>query len=122
MGFLNSWRASFLSGKAFMKFNKKEYIEAISLIEKICKLDPKMDRIEICYSYLGRSYVKIGKFDDALKVMNNAYDLFLIKINKIDEKQYHQEFKVFLDAFIYLLNEMGQIDRANEVARQKDHL
>lgn len=120
MYFFRKWRASFLYGRAVMRFYQKRYEDTSRLMEKVCELDPNMERKEYCYSYLGRSYSALGQYDNALKLMLQAYELFKNQIIEDDYKQ--REFVDFMEAFSDTLHKSGQIDRAQEIKCElKEH-
>jgi len=53
-------------GKGIMKFQQGRFEDAARLLEKSFRLDPEDDQIEFCNAYLGRSYLALGRKDDAL--------------------------------------------------------
>ncbi len=61
-------------------FNKREYKEAISELQKTIKYNPKF---AVAYSVLAESFLGIGEYDMALKYIKSAHN-----INKDDEEYF----------------------------------
>lgn len=118
MHFIKKFIASYLYGKALMKFNQKHYKDAETLLKKVCKLDPNHDRKELYWNYLSRSYLALGKYNDALKLMSKTYELYLNRNTIIDDDFEQNEFMEFMNAFINVLNKVGKNDRARAVAHE----
>ncbi|MBC8412385.1 MAG: tetratricopeptide repeat protein [Nitrospira sp.] len=81
-------RSSFEDGLAL--FNLGQYEEAVPHFQKAAELDPDFSKP---YFYLGRSYLNLGRWLDAIQPLRTAYDL--------SPEEYKQEiFNVFIDALI----------------------
>jgi tetratricopeptide (TPR) repeat protein len=98
-----------------MKFQQGRFEDAARLLEKSFRLDPEDDRIEFCNAYLGRSYLALGRTDDALDQMSRAYARFEKERPEIENEYAQREFQKFIRHYIKVLNKVGQTERANEV-------
>ena len=72
MPFLRKWIAAYLFGRAIMGFYQQRYKNTIRLLEKVRKLDPDNEKNELFCSYLGRSYLALERYDDALEMMSRS--------------------------------------------------
>ncbi len=118
MGFLSGYLAVFYFVRGLNKFNQKRYQEAVTIFEKVCKLDPKHKKKAVYHSYLGRSYHELGKYNDALHYLSLSYKDFRKK-DLIAEDDYERG--VILEtikAFSSVLNELGEEDRSHEIAKE----
>jgi tetratricopeptide (TPR) repeat protein len=93
---------AYLYGRAVMRFYQKRYEDTARLLEKACKLDPNDERKELTYSYLGRSYLALKRYDDALEIMSQAYELFRKRSQSIKDESERSEFIQFIRAFVDL--------------------
>lgn len=119
MSFIEKWIAAYLYGRAIMGFYKQRYKDTVRLLEKVRKLDSDNEQKELFCSYLGRSYLALERYDDALEMMSLAYELFLKKSENMEEEFERQEFKQFLNAYIELLEKVGQTERAQDIAHEQ---
>jgi len=122
MAFWEKWLVPWYSGLAFSKFQRQKYKDAARLFEKICKLDPKGDRMELIYSCLGRCYLALEKNNEAFKVLTTAYDLYRQR-GYIPKEDFNRvQYKEFLRAYSYILSKVGQESRSKEVALELEKL
>jgi tetratricopeptide (TPR) repeat protein len=122
MSLIGKWITSYLYGRAVMRFYQQRYKDTVRLLEKVRKLDPDNEQKELFCSYLGRSYLALERYDDALEMMSLAYELFRKKGKNMEEEFESQEFKQFLNAYIELLKKVGQTERAQDIAREQRFL
>ncbi len=108
-------RASYLYGQALMQFHQKRYNESARLLEKVCRLDKKNKQRELFFMYLGRSYLALGRNDEALNWLSNAYEIFKGKFQSSNIDLEIKEYMELLCAFRDVLEKVGHEDRANEV-------
>ena len=120
MGVFAKWRASFLYGRALRRFYQKNYLDAARLLQKVCELDPHHERNELYHSYLGRSYLSLGRYDDALQVLCRAYEPFRKRSQQLDTDFGRQEYVDTLNALSDVLHKVGQSSRAREVAHEAE--
>jgi tetratricopeptide (TPR) repeat protein len=107
--------AAFLFGRGVMKFNNKKYEEAAKILYKVCKLDPKQERMELTYLYLGRSLLEIGEHDEAVEYLSKSYDIFKFRISDSKDEYERYEFKNCVQYYLKALNETGQTDAARKI-------
>ena len=92
------------------------------MFEKVCKLDPNGDRMELIYSCLGRCYLSLEKNSEAFEVLTTAYDLYRQRDAIPEESFEQQEYKEFLRAYSFILNKIGQDNRSKEIALELEKL
>jgi tetratricopeptide (TPR) repeat protein len=114
---IREYMAAFLYGRGLMRFNQKRFEQAAHIFEKICRLDPYQERKGLTYSYLGRSLIRIGRRNEALQIMSEAYELFSLRIQDFKNEFERKEFADFIRDYIEALNEAGQIERVKEIER-----
>lgn len=115
MALWKKWLASWYSGLAFSKFQRQKHEEAARLFQKVCKLDPDGDHMELTYSCLGRCFLSLKRNSEALHALTTAYKLYQ-KQNKTPEGDFElQEYEEFLRAYSYALNKAGYADRLKEI-------
>ena len=120
MWFFNKARAAFLYGRALMRFKQKRFKDAVRLFETVCKLEPNDERKELTYSYLGRSYFALGQHHEALEIMSQAYELFLKRVQGIEDEIDKSEFKKFVKEYADALVKVGQDEHAREVLHEAE--
>ncbi|MFH1146215.1 MAG: hypothetical protein V1736_00725 [Pseudomonadota bacterium] len=113
---------AFYYGKALGKFYRRQYSDAARLFEMICGLQSEKDRKQLSYFYLGRSYVALRRYNEALDAMSKAYKLFEKRHETSKDPSEVQQFKDFLSIYSTLLRSMGQIDCAKDVERRQAEL
>ena len=118
MGFFSGLIASGLYGLAIGRFHRKRYENVVRLLEKACKLDPSYDESELYHSYLGRSYLAVGRYMVALRILSRAYELFSKRKAFLQGDFEHREFVNTLVAFGDVLQKVDQLDRAREIASE----
>ena len=118
MIFFAGLRASGLYGLAIGRFHRRRYEDVVRLLEKACQLDPSYDESELYHSYLGRSYLALGRYKDALRLLSRSYELFSKRRASLQGDFEHREFVNTLAAFGDVLQKVDQLDRAREVARE----
>lgn len=109
--------AAFLYGRGLMRFHQKRFEQAARIFEKVCRLDPDQDRKDLTYSYLGRSLIRIGRRNEALKIMSEAYELFVLRIQSLKNEFERKEFMDFIKDYIEALSGAGQTERVKEIER-----
>jgi tetratricopeptide (TPR) repeat protein len=119
---VGKWTGAYLYGRAVMRFYQKRYEDTARLLEKARKLDPNDERKEFSYSYLGRSYMALERYDDALEIMSLAYELFRKRSQSIEDESERSEFIQFIKAFVDLLCKVGQPERAQKVEREVEDI
>lgn len=120
MGFFSGLRASGLYGLAVGRFGKRKYADAARLLEKAYKLDPGYDESEIYHSYLGRSYLALGQYNEALDQLSRACQMFRGRARSLQKGFEQQQFLATLNALSDVLQKVGQLDRAREIAREAE--
>ena len=107
-------------GRALGHFYRGRYAEAAILFEKACELDPegKGVRIERIHASLGRCYLALGRYKEALEYLSRAYDPYWASARALTKDYDRREFIEFLAAFSDVLLRTGQVDRAEEIAQQ----
>jgi len=118
MWFFKRWKAAFLYGRAIMRFRQKRYEDAVRLFEIVCKLEPDDERKELTYSYLGRSYLALRQYDEALRMMSRAYELFRGRSRIITDENDQREFTKFVGEYVKVLIKVGQNKRAKEIQQE----
>jgi tetratricopeptide (TPR) repeat protein len=118
MWFFKRWKAAFLYGRALMRFRQKRYEDAVRLFGIVCKLEPEDERKELTYSYIGRSYLALGQYDEALRMMSIAYELFRGRYRITKDKNDQREFTKYVEEYVKILNKVGQNEKAKEIQRE----
>jgi tetratricopeptide (TPR) repeat protein len=119
MRLFGKWLAPWYSGLAFSKFANGKYQDAIRLFEKVIKLDPEADRIDLIYSCLGRCHLALGQLNEALETLNIAYELFLKQKQGFLKNNFEKrDYKEFLDAYSYVLRKFGHAEHALEIEKK----
>jgi len=103
-----------------MRFHQKKYIDAVRLFKKVCQLDPRSERKELELSYLGRSYLALGRYNDALEYLSKAYESFRERSRHLQRDFERREYLEYLQAFSDILEKVGQSDRARAVSREAE--
>jgi len=116
----SKWRAAALYGKALARFHQRRYKNAAHILEKVCRLDPDNERKELQFSYLGRCYLALGRYEESLQQLSCAYESFTERSQSLQRDFDRREFLDFLNAYSDALKRVGQLDRAREVAREAE--
>jgi tetratricopeptide (TPR) repeat protein len=122
MSFFGKLITPWYSGLAFSKFHRQRYEEAARLFEKVCKLDPTGDRMELVYSCLGRCYLALEKDDEALEILSNAFQLYQKRTQGPENDFERREYKELLRAYNFALEKTGLVDRAKEIAIELENV
>lgn len=101
-----------------MRFRQKRYEDAVRLFGIVCKLEPEDERKELTYSYIGRSYLALGQYDEALRMMSIAYELFRGRYRITKDKNDQREFTKYVEEYVKILNKVGQNEKAKEIQRE----
>ena len=118
MSFFRKHFAAFYSGRAFHKFSRKQYDDAIPLLEKVLKLDPDQERNDIIYSMLGQCYLAAGNYEKAFENLSIAYELCQkVQIKPNDEWEQNNR-KNMLEAYSSVLLELGQTQKSIEISSE----
>lgn len=120
MGFLTKWIAAGLYGIAMARFFQGRHSEAARLLEKVCRLAPDEERMELRYAYLGRSYLSLGQHKKALGLLSRAYEPYRIQSQSPEDEFEQRQFIEFLHAFRDILRITGRPDRAQEIAHEAE--
>jgi tetratricopeptide (TPR) repeat protein len=113
--------ASWYTGGAFSRFARKNYKDAADLFEKALRLDPDSGRKELSYSCLGRCYLVLGRMNEALKNLSMAYELYEKNISAALQNDFElSQYKEFLKAYSYALEQIGKSEYAHEIARRAE--
>lgn len=120
MGLLTRLRASFLYGRALMRFHQKKYHDAARLFEKVQLLDNDPERKELELAYLGRCLLALEQYNEALDYLSRAYEPFRKRSKALKSDFERREFLDTLNAFSDVLKKVGQMDRAREIAREAE--
>lgn len=108
----------FLTGKAISRFHRRDYKTATRLFERVLKLDSAPDRAELYYAYLGRSYLELGRHEDALAWLLRAYEPFCSRSSNLKGAYERGMFVEFLKALRAAYRETGQPGLADDVAAE----
>jgi tetratricopeptide (TPR) repeat protein len=121
MGIIKDIKVGLISGKAFSEFCKGHYEDAIVLLKKLLELDPEEDEgKEIVYSLLGRSYIQVNRYKEALLEMKKANEMFLENFSKRkNDEDYKKQYLDFLDWYIYLLDKLKMCDDLMDIKKLK---
>lgn len=120
MALLTRLRASFLYGRALMRFHQKKYNDAVRLFEKVYMLDSQCDRKELELAYLGRCLLALGRYNEALDYLSRAYEPFRNRSKALKSDFEQREFLDTLNAFSEVLRKMGQVDRAQKIDHEAE--
>jgi len=112
------FRAAGVYGRALARFYQRRYAEAALLFERAEELNPDTDRFHVAHALRGRCYRALGRDKEALECLSRAYEPYLGQREALDSDYSRREFVEFLSAFSDVLLRTGQVDRAEEVARQ----
>jgi len=118
MSFLGKCLAPIYTGLAFSRFAHEKYEDAARFLEKAIQLDPKTGRMEFIYSCLGRSYLALGRENDALETLATTYEIFHDKGLTFKGTSELRQYYEFLKAYSSVLHKVGQIERATEIAHE----
>ncbi len=121
MSFWRNFKATVFSTWGYRKFISRHYEKAIPLFEKAIVLGTDPDIIRISYAYLSRSYVILGRFEDALSVMPRADELYDLESNDRDDFN-RNEYKAFLDSYSLALRKLGFIEKADNVSTKSEQI
>ena len=88
MGILSTAQSEFDSGYGL--FSQGKYEQAVPHFRKAAEMEPTYGK---AYLYLGRSYLAMGKFVEAIQPLRTAYELAPDEANK-------ETFNLILDALI----------------------
>lgn len=73
----------------------------------------------IC-SYLGQCYVFLERYEDAVKILSKAYDLFTERKKEMKEHIDRDEYNEFLKAYSYALHKVGEFEQSAKVKDELD--
>ena len=111
-------KAVFLNFIADRKFTQRNYKEAARLFEKAIKYESDINSIVINYFRLGQCYTILKRYNEALEVMNNAYELFNNNEEVVKDSFKKQEYNKFLKAYSYVLNKIGDIELSKKISEE----
>jgi len=121
MPFWRDLKSTVFSTWGYNKFIAGKYKKAVSYFEKAVELGTDTDIKRLSNAYLGRSYVILGRFEEALSVMPKADELYNLESNERDD--YNQkEYKAFLDAYSLALRKLGFIERAESISNKSEQI
>lgn len=118
MRIIAEWVAASLYGRACGHFLRERYSKAAPLFEKVCRLIPDQERMELCYSYLGQCYLALEQYGKALESLSRAYESYRVQSQKEKDEIQQREFVKFLRAFSDVLRKTGQHVRAEQIERE----
>jgi len=110
-------------GHGFYRFAEGKYEKAARIFEKVCRLDPDGERMEIIHSCLGRCYLALGKNDEALENLSKAYHLFhnpKVPYRKAEDSVYPDEYNHMLKAYREVLLKLGQTELAEKISKEAE--
>lgn len=117
---LNKGIASFLYGGGFIRFQQKKYAKSIKLLQKALKLDPDANKAKkkLPYVFIGKSYLSLEKYDEALQILTKAYELFCkesLNLAYDNDSDVHYQ---LLTTYEEALRNAGQTKKAKKIARE----
>jgi len=107
----------FYSGFAFNRFIKKKYSRAIPLFMRIIYLDSGHPNLRYIYSCLGRCFLEVGEYNEALKTLSKSYDLYNENLSLLDNfglKEYSQ----LLKSYIKILTYFNMMEKAEKIRKE----
>lgn len=120
MSIIAKWIAAGLYGLACGHFFRGRYSKAALLFEKICRLTPDEERMELCYSYLGQCYLALGQREKALESLSRAYEPYRIRSQNSEDEFEQREYIKFLRALSDVLSATDLPIRAQEIEREAE--
>jgi tetratricopeptide (TPR) repeat protein len=99
--------ASMLYGAAGGIFIKGEYDKAISLLSKAKKYDPSLVDSELYLSILGRSYMYLKKYDEALPILVDAVKLMMKEENNKCHDSLKEQYSDTVKSLNYVATKKG---------------
>jgi tetratricopeptide (TPR) repeat protein len=105
-------------GRALGHFARGRYNDVVRLLKKALELDPSFDENALYHSILGRSYLSLGRCDDALECLARAYEMF--RIGPLRSGFDRRELLETARALASALREAGEIDHAREIVREAE--
>ena len=118
---LTSYKNAYLHGRALGKFLKGNFKESARLFEKVCALESHNDeRRELTFAYLGRCYLHLERYNEALKYLSMAFNEFNLnqRIHKFESEIERNEFSQFIKAYIYTLKHEGQLAKSLKIEQK----
>jgi tetratricopeptide (TPR) repeat protein len=112
-------RAGGVYGRALARFYRRKYDEAALLFERAEQLDPDTDRLHFNHALRGRCYRALGQYGPALHYLSRAYEPYCAQREALHSDYSKREFIEFLSAFSDVLLRTGQVERAEDIARQR---
>ena len=91
------------------------------LLKKSLEIGPDADVKRTAYSVLGRAYVALEEYDEALQVMPKAYDLFNPEKHE-GENFPEQEYKTSIKAYSLTLHKTGDSENGDEIAWEAENM
>ena len=116
MHFLQGCIATVLSFIGHNKFLNKKYPDAIRFFEKALKYKSDSDIKRMIFLNLGRCYVAIGEYDQAVHIMSSSYELISQNYNNVTDDVLKQEYRNFFKAYSYALDKIGKTDLSKKIS------
>lgn len=116
--FIKKYLLQYYSVIAFNRFMKKDYNRAIPLFKKVIELDPGCIHLEYIYSRLGRCFLAVRKYEDALEMISKAYELYGNEI-MLDDFEF-QEYSDLLNSYIIVLKHFNKSEQAKKIETEAE--
>lgn len=120
MSFFGRIVATALTFIAYRRFLQRKYEEAIRYFEKALRYDIEDDVKRIASSYLARSYVVVGKYEQALEIMCEVYRIYQEQGTEKEDTLQTEEYREFLKAFSFCLSKLGHSEHARQIQKEAE--
>ncbi len=119
-GKIKTYKAAFLSGKAFKRMEKGDYRSAAIILRKICREIPNEENIEFLFYSLGQCHYKLGQLKTAIKWLSNSYDLYQKGIVTNTSLRYRRCYRDVVELYSKVLRISGNADTADKIINDLD--
>ena len=118
MYFLEGFLATIFSFIGYRRFLNKRYQDAIRFYEKALKYKSDDDIKRTIFLSLGRCYVAIEEYDQAVNIMSSAYELISQNYDNVTDAILKREYRSFFKAYSYALGKIGKNDISKKITEE----
>ena len=117
---LRSYRAAFLSGKAFKKMEKRNYRGAAIVLMEVCREIPDEENKEYLFYSLGRCHFNLGQLKTAIYWLSKSFDLYKNGITTNTNPRYRRCYRDVVEFYCKLSRIDGNTAKADKIVYNLD--
>jgi tetratricopeptide (TPR) repeat protein len=117
---LKTYKAAFLSGKAFKRMEKGNFRGAAIVLMEICREVPDEENIEYLYYSLGRCHYRLGQPHSSMYWLSKSIELYKKGLASETSQRYRRCYRDAVELFCKILRIVGDVDRADTIIYKLD--